>query len=167
MTTDHPIQRIAKFASNALIGVAATGLIAMVAIVGWQVLGRYVLGSSPSWTEQAAQVLMIWFSFLAAAAGIREGFHIRIVALEETASPRVRRMIQRTASLIVAGCGIAMAVYGADLVIRTWSHVIPSLGLPRGFAYLGLPISGGLIVLFEVERMLFPHKDPEPQVGTE
>ena len=45
---------------------------------------------------------MIWFAFLAAAAGVREGFHIRIVAVEEMASPTVRRWIRRSASLIVA-----------------------------------------------------------------
>lgn len=165
--TLHPIQRAARFASNALIGVAATGLVAMTVIIGWQVIGRFVLGSSPSWSEQAAQVLMIWFAFLAAAAGVREGFHIRIVALEEAAPPRIRRLLQVTAGLVVAGCGLAMLILGGELVMRTWSHTIPSLGLSRGFAYLGLPISGGLIVLFEIERLLFPAREPEAPVVIE
>ncbi len=163
----HPIQRIARFASNALIGVAATGLVAMTIIIGWQVIGRFVLGSSPSWSEQAAQVLMIWFAFLAAAAGVREGFHIRIVALEEAASPRIRRLMQLSASLVVAGCGLAMLILGGELVMRTWEHTIPSLGMSRGFAYLGLPISGALIVLFEIERMFFPAPEPETTVVIE
>lgn len=153
----HPVQRAAKAASNLLIGVAAAGLVAMTIIIGWQVLGRYVLGSSPSWTEQAAQTLMIWFAFLAAAAGIREGFHIRIVALEEAAPPRIRRLMQVVASLIVCVCGLLMLVLGGELVVRTWSHTIPSLGIPRGLAYLALPISGGLVMLFAVER-LFIHE---------
>jgi len=155
----HPIQRAARAASNLLIGLAAAGLVAMTVIIGWQVLGRYVLGSSPSWTEQAAQVLMIWFAFLAAAAGIREGFHIRIVALEEAAPPKARAAMQLVAGLVVAGCGLAMLVLGGELVARTWSHTIPSLGLPRGVAYLGLPISGGLILLFAIERMAFREPD--------
>jgi TRAP-type C4-dicarboxylate transport system permease small subunit len=165
--TLHPVQRAARFASNALIGVAATGLVAMTVIIGWQVIGRFILGASPSWSEQAAQVLMIWFAFLAAAAGVREGFHIRIVALEEAASPRVRRLMQLAAGLVVAGCGLAMLILGGELVVRTWHHTIPSLGVSRGFAYLGLPISGGLIILFEVERMLFPAKEPETTVVIE
>ena len=165
--TLHPIQRIARFASNALIGVAATGLVAMTIIIGWQVIGRFILGSSPSWSEQAAQVLMIWFAFLAAAAGVREGFHIRIVALEEAASPRIRRLMQLSASLVVAGCALAMLILGGELVMRTWEHTIPSLGMSRGFAYLGLPISGALIVLFEIERIFFPAPEPEATVVIE
>jgi TRAP-type C4-dicarboxylate transport system permease small subunit len=128
----------------------------MTAVVAWQVIGRYILSSSPSWTEQAAQVLMIWFAFLAAAAGVREGFHIRIVALEEAVGPRVRRVMQATGSLVVAACGLAMLVLGGELVLRTWSHTVPSLGIPRGLAYLGLPISGALIFAFALEKLVAP-----------
>ena len=51
-----------------------------------------------------------------------------------------------------------MLWWGGELVIRTWSHVIPSIGLPRGMAYLGIPIAGALIALFSIERIL---DDPE------
>jgi len=156
--SEHPLRQLSKAAARLLIGLAATGLVVMTVIIGWQVTGRYFLSSSPSWTEQAAQVLMIWFAFLAAAAGVREGFHIRIVALEEAASPRVRRLMQIVSALVVAGCGLAMLVLGGELVARTWSHTIPSLGISRGFAYLGLPISGGLILVFALEKMLTPER---------
>jgi TRAP-type C4-dicarboxylate transport system permease small subunit len=158
----NAINRLSLAASRLLIGVAAAGLIAMTAVIGWQVLGRYVLGSSPSWTEQAAQVLMIWFAFLAAAAGIREGFHIRIVALEEAVPPKARLVLQAIAGLVVAGCGLAMLILGGELVARTWSHTIPSLGLSRGLAYLGLPIAGGLIFLFGLERLFAPPPPASP-----
>lgn len=161
------VQALSAAAARLLIGAAAVGLIAMTIIIGWQVIGRYVLGASPSWSEQLAQMLMIWFAFLAAAAGIREGFHIRIVAVEEAASPRVRRWIRIAASLVTAACGAAMLILGAELVMRTWSHTIPSLGVPRGLAYLALPISGGLIVLFEIERILFPDDAPNLVVEAE
>ena len=74
--SEHPVRRLSKAAARLLMGLAATGLVIMTVIIGWQVIGRYILSSSPSWTEQAAQVLMIWFAFLAAAAGVREGFHM-------------------------------------------------------------------------------------------
>ena len=151
------IERLAKLshtAAEALLRASAAGLGLMTIIVCWQVFGRYVLNSSPSWSEQASLALMIWYATFAAAAGVREGFHIRIVALENAAPPRVRRGMRIASNLVVAGCGLAMACWGLDLVARTWSHVIPSLGLPRGLAYFGLPISGVLIVLFSVERML-------------
>ena len=146
--------KVTHTAADLLVRVAAAGLILMTAIVGWQVFGRYVLNSSPSWSEQAALVLMIWYVSLAAAAGVREGFHIRIVALENAVSPHWKRRLQIASDLIVGACGAAMLIWGSELVIRTWSHTIPSLGIPRGFAYAGLPISGLLIVLFCLEKLL-------------
>lgn len=157
--SEHPVRLASKAASRLLIGLAATGLVIMTVVVAWQVFGRYILSSSPSWTEQTAQVLMIWFAFLAAAAGVREGFHIRIVALEEAASPRVRRAMQMGSGLVVAACGLAMLVLGGELVLRTWGHTIPSLGISRGLAYLGLPISGALIVVFALERAFAPEAE--------
>lgn len=148
------LANLTRLASSLLIGLAGFGLVAMTAIVSWQVFGRFILNSSPSWSEQAALTLMIWFVTLAAAVGVREGFHIRITAAEDMVKPPVRKAMQVLADLVVGGIGAAMLFWGGDLVIRTWGHVIPSLGLSRGFAYLGLPLAGGLIVLFALERIL-------------
>ena len=150
----HNLAKVTHFAAELLLRIAAFGLVLMTVIVGWQVFGRYVLNSSPSWSEQAALTLMIWYVLLAAAAGVREGFHIRIVALEEAVGPKAKRGMRMVQDLIVASCGIAMTIWGGELVIRSWEHIIPSLGLPRGLAYLALPISGVLIALFSLERML-------------
>ena len=83
--------------SRLLIAFGAIGLLAMTAIIGWQVFGRFVLNSSPSWTEQASLILMIWYVMFAAAAGVYEGFHIRIALLEDTLGPRARALLRFTA----------------------------------------------------------------------
>jgi TRAP-type C4-dicarboxylate transport system permease small subunit len=155
------LSRITHRAASLLLMFGAAGLVLMTAIVGWQVFGRYVLNSSPSWSEQASLTLMIWYVSFAAAAGVREGFHIRIVAVENAAPEKLRRLMRIASDFVVAACGVAMAVWGGELVVRTWAHVIPSLGLPRGVAYLGLPISGALIALFALERMLEEAKGRE------
>lgn len=69
--------------SRLLIAFGAIGLLAMTAIIGWQVFGRFVLNSSPSWTEQASLILMIWYVMFAAAAGVYEGFHTCPVILHQ------------------------------------------------------------------------------------
>ena len=146
--------KVTHVAADILVKIAAAGLILMTLIIGWQVFGRYVLNSTPSWSEQAALTLMIWYVSLAAAAGVRQGFHIRIVALEEAVSPGLRKAMQVFSNTVVGLCGVAMLVWGGELVLRTWSHVVPSLGIPRGLAYLGLPIAGALMALFAIERII-------------
>jgi TRAP-type C4-dicarboxylate transport system permease small subunit len=137
-----------------LLGIGAAGLLVMTLVVGWQVFGRYILRESPSWSEQTALLLMIWYACFAAAAGVRQGFHIRIEAVETAAPRSIARVMRLGAHFCVALCGSAMAVWGGELVMRVWGHVIPSLGISRGLAYLSLPLAGALIVLFSLERAI-------------
>ena len=143
-----------RAASRFLMAAGAAGILLTTAIVGWQVFGRNVLNSSPSWSEQLALTLMIWYVAFGAAAGVRDGFHIRIVALESAVPRPVARVMRLASEGLVGLMGCAMLVGGSTLVLRTWEHVIPSLGIPRGLAYLGLPLAGALIALFAVERVL-------------
>jgi TRAP-type C4-dicarboxylate transport system permease small subunit len=144
---------ITRWLSGLLMFAGAAGIVVMTGIIGWQVFGRYVLNASPAWSEQAALVLMVWFVMFGAAAGVHEGFHIRIGVFVEALPVRIRTACRATALLIIAACGIALAVWGTQLVLAVWSHVIPTLGISRGFAYLPLPLSGGLITLFAIERL--------------
>jgi TRAP-type C4-dicarboxylate transport system permease small subunit len=136
-----------------LIHCAALGLVAMAVIVIWQVFGRYVLESSPSWTEQAALVLMIWYVMFASAAGVHEGFHIRIAMLEERLGPRAAPLRQFTA-LIVLALGLVLLVYGAQLAWLVRGNAMPSLGVSRAVAYIPMPIAGLLMALFALPQAL-------------
>lgn len=133
---------------------AAGGLLVMTAIVGIQVFARYVLNDSPAWAEQAALLLMIWYVFIAAAAGVREGFHIRISVLVDNLPQALRRPATLVAHAVVVVFGILMAVYGVELARETWQHVIPTLGLSRGWAYLPIALSGAMIAGFATEQFI-------------
>lgn len=133
---------------------ACVGLLIMTAIIGWQVFARYVLNESPAWAEQAALLLMIWYVMFAAAAGVREGFHIRIGIVESSLPPRAGKVVRITAHVLVAVFGAAMAWWGGELVAATWQHAIPTLNLPRGVAYLPIPAAGVLILAFSIEHVI-------------
>lgn len=142
--------RISRFAR----WFACAGLIVMTAIIGWQVFARYVLNASPAWAEQAALLLMIWYVMFAAAAGVREGFHIRIAVVENALPEPLQKLVRTAAHLLVALFGLAMLVWGTELSVATWAHDIPTLGLPRGVAYVPIPLSGALIVGFSLEHIV-------------
>lgn len=135
-------------------------LVVMTLIIILQVFGRYVLNASPVWAEQAALLILIWCVFIAAAAGVREGFHIRISVLVDRLPNRLRGLIDRVSNLVVALFGVAMIVFGVELASATWHHVIPTLGIPRGFAYIPIALSGLLVTLFSIERQ-FSHPPEE------
>ncbi len=133
---------------------ACVGLLVMTAIIGWQVFARYVLNASPAWAEQAALLLMIWYVMFAAAAGVREGFHIRIGVFESALPPVAQKWVRTAGHVFVGLFGLSMVAWGTELTLATWAHDIPTLGLPRGVAYVPMPLSGALIVAFSVEHVI-------------
>lgn len=134
--------------------VSGAGLLLMTGIVALQVFARYVLNSSPPWAEQAALLLMIWYVFIAAAAGVREGFHIRISVFVDALPTGVRRPVLLLAHAVVLVFGVAMVVFGVELARETWQHSIPTLGLSRGWAYVPIALSGVLIAGFSLEQLI-------------
>ena len=62
--------------SDGALYLAGFGLVAMTVLVAYQVFSRFILNSSPSWTETSAIMIMSWFIFLGAAIGVRENFHM-------------------------------------------------------------------------------------------
>ena len=147
---------------------SAGGLVVMTAVIGWQVWGRYVLNDTPHWSERLSLLLMIYYILFAAAVGVRERFHLGLSLLHNALPPRAQRLQGIAVSLIVGGFGAGMVWYGARMVASTWSHTIPTLGLPTGLSYLPFPLAGGLIVLFIVEQLLAPPApEPEPEPVSE
>jgi len=148
------LTRLSALSSQVARWFAGFGLLLMTAIIVWQVFARYVLNASPSWAEQAALLLMIWYVMFAAAAGVREGFHIRIAVVVDALPAKTRRTAVVLADAVVGLFGAAMAYWGVELAQATWEHVIPTLNLSRGYAYVPIPIAGVLIAGYSIEHIV-------------
>src|SRR5688572_14922399 len=81
-------QRVLDLLSGAVTAIAATALIGLVVVQGWQVIARYVLNDSPSWTEPVTLVLLSTAMGLAAAAGVHTNRHFGFFLLAEALGPR-------------------------------------------------------------------------------
>jgi TRAP-type C4-dicarboxylate transport system permease small subunit len=144
--------RVLGTLSTIALWVAAAGMVAMTAMVAWQVFARYVLNASPSWTEPASILVMSWFIFLGAAVGVRENFHMGFDVLIHFI-PGAGGWMRATSDLAVLIFGIGMVVYGLQLTIDTWTAIIPVLHLPGGFDYMPVVGGGVLMALFAAERL--------------
>ena len=140
--------------SNAVVLLAAAGLMAMTAIIGLQVFARYVLNESPPWTESLALLLMLYFILLAAAIGVREGFHLRIRVVLDHLPDSAKAPLLRGIDVVVALFGACMLVNGLRLAELTSEHIIPTLGISRSAAYWPFVIGGVLMFLFSIERVV-------------
>ncbi|WP_245263337.1 TRAP transporter small permease [Azorhizobium doebereinerae] len=156
------LHHLVRWLSRAALYVSGVGLIVMTGAVFWQVIGRYVFNDSPSWTEPFSLLLMSWFILLGAAVGVREGDHLGFEIGLHYASPAVRRGMELTTHVLVTAFGAAMAYYGWDLAMGTWSAKMAGIDLPQGVDYLPLAGGGALIALFSFEKLLQDLVKPMP-----
>lgn len=132
---------------------AGAGVVIMVAIIFLQVIVRYVVHSSVTWTEPGAVMVMGWFIFLGAAVGVREGYHLAFDVVLYFVSHRVKMIFFSISDLVILAFGGGMVWFGLQLAIKTADNKLPSLGISGAFDFLPLVVGGALIVLFSIERL--------------
>jgi TRAP-type C4-dicarboxylate transport system permease small subunit len=133
---------------------SVAGLLVIVVIVFWQVFGRYVLNSSPTWTESLALILVLYVTLIGAAVGVRDAGHIGMESLLVLASDRIRNRIELLIHFLVMIFGAAMIYNGLVLGSSVSSYKIPNLGLPEAIRYAPLVLSGVLIISFSIEHVI-------------
>lgn len=148
------LSRVITAISNFALYLAGFGMVMMTLLIAYQVFSRFILNSSPSWTETSSIMLMSWFIFLGSAIGVRENFHLGFDVLLYILPNGSKAVLRTVSDLVVFGFGLGMVWYGSKLVGLTWQARLPSLGLPGGFDYLPLVAGGVLFSLFSLERMV-------------
>src|ERR1700676_1721046 len=134
--------------------VGCIALVLISAIIPWAVFTRYVLNSAASWPEPLAVLLTIVVTFIGAAAGYRLNLHMNVGYFAHKLPETGRRLLELAVHLLMALIAIFMIVWGSRLVEVTWHNTIADFPfLSVGVTYLPIPIGGGCLLLFIVERV--------------
>jgi TRAP-type C4-dicarboxylate transport system permease small subunit len=146
--------------------VAGVCLVVITIIIPWGVFTRYVLNYGSSWPEPLAVLLMIWFSFTAAALCYRERLHISVLIVPSALQGLPRLLVLWLVEFAMAGMNLFMLIWGVELVHTTWFQVIsdfPTVSV--GISYLPVPIGGAITLLFVAERLWTGRLFEEPAGG--
>lgn len=142
----------AKRVIDRLLGAACALILAVTAAsVIWQVITRYILGTPSTQTAEIARLLFMWMAMLGGAYAFGQGKHLAIDFLPMALKGRARRRLELLILAVVAAfAGLVMVGGGTDLVLRTLKsgQITPTLGLPMGWIYLALPVSGATILFY-------------------
>ena len=126
--------------------VVAIGAV-MVALVFANVVLHAFHRDNP-WTTEFCEFLMVWVTFLGAAAATRRGLHMSITEFVDKLDAGARRW----ADLAIAGLAAAVLAllvwYGTGIVRATWDNELTVLGWPMGLQYLALPVGAAATLVF-------------------
>lgn len=129
----------------------ATGIFA---IILFTVVSRYGFTWVLSWSEEVPRYLLIWVSFLSAAAGVDISDHIAFDLIFRKISGRALTLLRLLINCSTAGFGILMLIFGVYFVQEFGPDSMESIPFTNHWYYTAMPISGGLIVLFALRNQL-------------
>lgn len=129
-----------------LVWVAKLCLLAMTIIVTAVVFLRYLFNTGLSWGEEIPLLLVIWFTMIAMALGVKLKLHINMNVLPGNLPPWLDKAFTKASDLIILGVGIVMIHYGSRLAWVTRRSILPGCGLGTYWLYLPVPLSGIMIV---------------------
>jgi TRAP-type C4-dicarboxylate transport system permease small subunit len=125
----------------------------MVLDVTWQVFTRFILRDPSSFTEELAGFLLIWIGLFGAGYAYRVKAHLGIDVL----TSKLSGIKKQTSEIVISGIVFLFALF--ILVIGGWrlvnltftlKQISPVMGIPMGYIYLVLPLTGVLFMYYSV-----------------
>lgn len=126
----------------------------LVVLVTWQVTTRFIFNAPSSFSEELAKYCFVWLALFGGAFVFGEKGHMAIDFIKEKFSERIQKGLNWMIEIVTIIFSLAvMIVGGLQLVFITWSQTSASLGVPVGFLYSAIPLSGLFIILYSITNM--------------
>ena len=126
-------------------------LVAMVVVTFSQVVSRYLLHYSLSWSEELARFLLMWLAMLSAAYGFKTKSHFALTFVVDRFGAGPRRIIGVLVTLAMAVFLIVFTVKAVELTQSVTGRTGPGTGLSFAVPYSST-IVGGALMLYYVLR---------------
>ncbi|MFH0822975.1 MAG: TRAP transporter small permease [Pseudomonadota bacterium] len=107
-----------------------------------EVICRYILGFSFTWTEEVGRYMGVFVTFLGASLGVKYGSHFSMDLLyEKVSNDRLLHGLRVTVALISGVFFVIVAYYGwvQTMKLHTFGTVTAVFQFPKYWAYLPIP----------------------------
>lgn len=137
-----------KLLDHLIEAACAVAMVALTVIVTLQVFNRFVLKTPLAWSEDLAMLLYQWVVFLGAALGVRRGRHFGIELVVRRLPAGWRHGVELLTPVVMAVVALVMIVQGWAILSINTTRVFASMDLTYTWAFLPIPLGGGLILLY-------------------
>lgn len=131
-------------------------LVAMVLIMGVQVLMRYVFNNSLVWSEELTRYFFIWSGFLSVSYCIKRRISIKIDQVYNLLPHRVQQGVQFVIKFIMLAVFIYFLRYSIEVVKATIANgqKSPAMGLPIYVVQMSTIAGFGLATIRIVQNII-------------
>ena len=145
------------YKSNLLEYICGLLLIGLTLVCFIQVVTRYFLITQwGGWAEEFSRLFFVWGVFLGALVAVKRDVHLGVdlIVNRLRAGGRLQRGFILLKHLCMLAVSVLLVRYGIKYVIITAGDHMTTLGYPRNFFYLPAPLSGFLMVIYLIPRVV-------------
>jgi len=148
------IGRIEKLLLKVITFILVIQGIGLVALIGLEVVFRYIIGNALSWPEEVTGIIFVWFTLFGIALVMREDEHIAFDSLMRHSSPLVLKMVLIFSQLIIAVYAMFMVYYGSTYASMFTFEKTPAARINLLWLNLAVPISGILLFFYSLLKIV-------------
>jgi TRAP-type transport system small permease protein len=126
----------------------------MTVMIFLQVIFRYVIGSSLSFSEELARYAFIWSVAMGSAIALKTRSHMGVELLVDNLPASIRKYALVFASFLNLVFFAILIVYGFSMTTKTMGQSSAALSLPMGYVYISIPLSAIVLFMCEVNNTI-------------
>lgn len=130
--------------------------IAMVLVIFFQVIMRYVFSNSLSWSEELGKFLFVWISWIGISIGQVKGEHIKITLLVDKLPEKMQHLMNILSDLTVIWICLVTAYYSTTLIVSQNGVNYAGIKISMSFGYLSVFI-GCILMIFRCIITIIEH----------
>ena len=152
----HHYKKLINAICTVFESVAILSLVLMFVAVMIQVIGRYFFMHTPGWTEELARQLMVVFSFIGIAIGVKNKIHIALSFFVDNMPRTPRLVIETIGKLVVLVMGIMMSMRMYPFFIVLRYNRMPGTGMPVSWRFI-FPTMVGILIALIAAYQIYDH----------
>uniref|UniRef100_UPI0020426096 TRAP transporter small permease n=1 Tax=Vermiculatibacterium agrestimuris TaxID=2941519 RepID=UPI0020426096 len=156
-----------KFLNEFEIYFGAIIFIAMTVLLFIQVVTRYLLHRSFTWTEEIATIFFVWMVYLGVCSAVLRRKHLRIDAFVEAMPFKVKKVLLIISNIIFIAFLIYL-IFPLMKMVQNYASrgaATPLLKFPNAVAYGMLPLTFALTCIRLVQEIIRLAKEKEEDLG--
>lgn len=148
----HKIRSIVNIVLSTLCAI----FFGLMVIVGtYQIVTRYFFNAPSTVSEELLTYSFTWMALLASAYVFGKRDHMRMGFVADKVTGTKRKVLEIAIECLILLLALSVMVYGGfNIQQLTMTQKTASLGIPMGYVYTVLPLSGLLIVFYSIVNIV-------------
>lgn len=134
--------------------VLAALMLVMTVLIGWQVIARFIVGDSLTFSEEVSRFVMVWLVIVGAAYAAKNGRLMKVDIVEHMLSGKAKQTVIMIAGVLSIVFYLVLVVFGFFIANAVSYQLTPATEVSMSIPMAALP-AGGILLIINTIHQLF------------